>query len=268
MADFEDGDPGEQRYQRLPPEVYRRRRIVAALIALVVIGLVVWGVVFAVQRISASVGGGGAEASAAETENNNFASFSARPDSSGGSADPSGTASGSATGGPSASADPSATGEGSESPEPSESPGESEDPEESPSAEPSGQVQACGDSISVAASVNQESYAPGQSPVITATVVNDSENPCTVDPAGQVQYVITSGPAQVYDSKACGAAPEDGQEQTLEPGAEASQESTWNRDMTAYGCGDAATPAEPGYYWVTASVDGVASEPQLIRIEG
>ena len=262
MADFEDGDPGEQRHQRLPPEVYRRRRIVAALIALVVIVLVVWGVVFAVQRISASVGGGGAEVSTAETENNNFASFSARPDSSGGSGDPSGTASGSA------SADPSATGEGTESPDPSGSPGESEGPSGSPSAEPSGQVQACGDSISVAASVNQESYAPGQSPVITATVVNDSENPCTVDPSGQVQYVITSGPAQVYDSKACGAAPEGGQEQTLEPGAEARQESTWNRDMTAYGCGDAATPAEPGYYWVTASVDGVASEPQLIRIEG
>lgn len=266
MADFEDGDPGEQRYQRLPPEVYRRRRIVAALIALVVIGLVVWGVVFAVQRISAGLGDGGAEASAVETEDNNFASFSARPTSSGGgSAEPSGTASGSASADPSSSADPSATDEGSESPEPSESPGE---PEESPSADPAAQVQACGDSVSVAASVNQESYAPGQSPVITATVANDSENPCTVDPAAQVQYVITSGPAQVYDSKACGAAPEGGQEQTLEPGAEASQESTWNRGMTAYGCGDAATPAEPGYYWVTASVDGVASEPQLIRIEG
>ena len=37
--------------------------------------------------------------------------------------------------------------------------------------------------------------------------------------------------------------------------------------MNAYGCGQAAQQAKTGYYWVTATVNGVSSRPTLIVIQ-
>lgn len=269
MAEYEDYTPEDDDYERESPEVYRRRRIITAVVALLVLLLLIGGVIFSVKKISASVGG--QESTAAPTENNNFASFSARPTPSA-SSESEDEASDDPSASESASEDPSAVAEGEKqadaerTTEPAEEPAEpTAEPTEAPTEDQ--QPQACGAGLQVSVSVDQQSYAAGQNPQITTQVQQTGDNPCTVNlGSNNVQYLITSGPAQVFDSRTCQAEGTD-QEALVRPGEPATTSLTWDRQMTAYGCGDARQPAQIGYYWVTATVDGVSSQPQLIIIQ-
>lgn len=276
MTEYEDPTPengGNQGgYRRESPAVYRRRRIIALILALLVIVLVVWGVVFAVNKIAASIGGGsGGEASQSSTDN--FASFSARPSqSASGSSGPSGSAgpsaSASSSDGASASDKPSdqAEGDQSEKPDPDESKAEAvatTTPTESKPAQP----QACGSDIQVSANLDKGAYGQGENPVMSTTVKNSGDNPCNVDlGANKVTYEITSGSAEVYSTSKCGG---DGaaKQSTLEAGSAQTVSQSWDRSINALGCGDAAQPAQSGYYWLTVSVNGVPSEKQQIVLE-
>ena len=264
MADYEDYTPDEydEDYERESPEVYRRRRIITAIIALLVLVLVIWGVVFAFKKISATAGS--SESAASPSVNNNFASFSARPSSSqegqedeaDGSASPTSTES-------AAPAEETPQSTESQSVEPTESAAEPT----ATASEENQAPQACGSTLQVSVSVDQQSYAAGQNPQITAHVGSTSQSPCTVNlGTSNVNYVITSGPAQVFDSRTC-QGPGTAQETVIKPGETVTTAMTWDRQMTVYGCGEASLPAQTGYYWVTATVNGVSSEPQLIIIQ-
>ncbi|WP_129661342.1 hypothetical protein [Rothia uropygialis] len=270
MAEYEDPTPDddgfERGYRRESPEVYRRRRIIALILALLVIVLIVWGVVFAVNKIASSLTGG-SDASTSAPPSDNFASFSARPSpSASGSGGPSGSA------GPSASSSASASG----SSEPSESKSETPSPSESSAEAASGQTptesepakpEACGSNIQVNASLDKQSYGQGENPVMTAAVKNTGGDPCNIDlGASKVTYDITSGPADVYNNTKCGGGG-GSKEATLEAGGEQKVTQPWDRTINANGCGDASQPAQPGYYWLTVSVNGVPSEQQQIVIQ-
>lgn len=268
MADYEEFDGDGEEYEREAPEVYRRRRIIAAIIAVLAIILVVWALVFAFQRLTGSGDDDAAASSAAAGDN--FDSFSARP--TGGA---SGAASGSASAQPSESASSSAeatpTGESTASAdaEGAEASATPTDQAAAPTPEPTTQepVQACSDAFTVSTTVDKQAYAAGQQPVITTTVANGSQNPCTVDlGSASTTYQITSGPAHVYSSQTCQAQPTH-DEATLQAGAKQTTSLTWDRGMNAYGCGQAAQQAKTGYYWVTATVNGVSSQPTLIVIQ-
>ncbi|MGX6396740.1 hypothetical protein [Rothia kristinae] len=264
MADYEEFDGDGEEYEREAPEVYRRRRIIAAIIAILAIILVVWALVFAFQRLTGS--GDDTAAASSATAGDNFDSFSARPT---GSA--SGAASGSASAQPSesASAEASPTGQPSADAEGTEASASPTDQAAAPTPEPTTQqpVQACSDALTVSTTVDQQAYAAGQQPVITTTVANGSQNPCTVDlGSANITYQITSGPAHVYSSQTCQAQPTH-DEATLQAGAKQTTSLTWDRGMNAYGCGQAAQQAKTGYYWVTATVNGVSSRPTLIVIQ-
>ncbi|WP_143467976.1 hypothetical protein [Kocuria massiliensis] len=272
MAEYEDpmqdGEYEESGYQREAPEVYRRRRIIAVILALLVIILVVWAVVFAIGKVAASLGGGGASSSSSSATDN-FASFSARPTS---SASASGSASASASaspsGSPSGSNQPSASGSASPSDTASPSPSESS-AEAAPAPKPSepAKVEACGSNIQVQAAVDKKTFGPGENPVMTATVKNTAQNPCTMDlSSAKVTYDITSGPADVYSTNNCGPATAP-KEATIQPGASETTSQSWDRTINSVGCGAASQSVQPGYYWLTVSVNGVPSERQPIVIQ-
>lgn len=274
MAEFEDPTPGdgghEHGYQRESPAVYRRRRIIALILALLVIVLIVWGVVFAVGKIAASISGMGGGASTSAPPTDNFASFSARP-----------SPSGSGSGGPSGSIGPSASSTSSASGSPSESPSDSPSDAEAEGASPSRSTaedvsatrsegpkpQECGSNIQVSASLDKKAYSQGENPVMTANVKNTGGDPCTVDlGASKVTYEITSGPADVYSNAKCGGAG-GAKEATLPAGGTQTLTQPWDRTINVYGCGDSSQPAQPGYYWLTVSVNGVPSERQPIVLQ-
>lgn len=270
MDDYEDFEPGdggyEDDYERESPEVYRRRRIIAAIIAVLVIVLVVWGIVFAVNKVTGSSDSGASAATSSQADN--FASFSARPSSSAGASE---GASDQASA--SASDQPSASASGDQGKDAAA--GKKDDAQKSsPAAAPAkpaapAEPQACTPgALQVAATVDKPAYTAGQNPVLTAQVSNTGSDPCTVDlGTSHVTYQITSGPAQVFDSSTCPVPAAAQQQVTVDADGKQSAQITWPRQVTALGCGDKATAAQPGYYWLTVSVDGVPSEKKPILLQ-
>lgn len=243
------------------PEVYRRRRIIALLVLVLVLLL-------GISLVSWLVGRGGdseptAAASSTSASAEAFSDFSQR-------------ASESATASPSdsESADPSASSDESESAEPTESasqePSESAEPTEEATPEPTetpAVVAACTPAdLQVSLTADRTSYAAGQNPALAVVYTNTSDNPCLVTGGvANVDINITSGPAQVFNYAQCHAAPaEDAQ---VEAGATNTTSLSWDRSLNVLGCGTSAK-VQPGHYWATASVNGVNSQPVRIVITG
>ncbi|WP_238986145.1 hypothetical protein [Kocuria sp. SM24M-10] len=214
--------------RRVSPEVYRRRRIVAAVAAGVLLLLVAVGIGAAVVAMLGSdepeAAPAPAAASAAPTVSREpFADFTPRPDES-----------------PSASASAAAT--------------------EAPAEE-------CGADLAVRASTDRESYREGEEPVLVLTLENTGDDPCTVNAGtSQMVYEVSSGADTVFDSRHCQAGSEDA-ERTLEPGQEESARLTWNRQRTAEGCAEAGGEAQPGYYRLLVSLGERTSEPAAFVLE-
>lgn len=215
--------------RRESPEVYRRRRIVAAIAAGVLLVLVAVGLVAAVAGM---LGSGEADeapapdvatAPAAAASQEPFADFTPRPDE---------NASASV-----------------------------------PAAGTAGPVEDCGPALAVRASTDQESYAEGVEPVLVLTLENTGEDPCRVNAGtSQMVYEVTSGSDTVFDSRHCQAVSEDA-EVTVEPGQEESARLTWNRLRTAEGCAEAGGEAQPGYYRLVTSLGERTAEPVPFVLE-
>jgi hypothetical protein len=221
-------DPGSR---RLSPEVYRRRRLVAALAAGVLLVLVAVGLVSAVAGMLGPGEADGvpapeaATASAAAASEEPFADFTPRPDE---SASASGSASAAATEGP---------------------------------------VEECGPDLPVRASTDRESYPEDAEPVLVLTLENTGEEPCRVNAGtSRMVYEVTSGADTVFDSRHCQAGSEDA-ETTLEPGQEESARLTWNRLRTAEGCAEAGGEAQAGYYRLVTSLGERTAEPVPFVLE-
>ena len=250
----------------LPPEVYRRRRIVAVIALLAVILLLVAGVTSMVGIINGKKDA--TVASTATASGAPFQSFSARPSETA-SATPSASATASATASASASATASATPSvtASAAPTASVTPTAATTPAATPTAPaPTPSVTtaavaaACtANDLKVTVTPAKRTFAAGEQVSFHVTYTNSSKTPCAVGGEGAntgVDLNITSGAAQVYTRSLCAATAV--QKAEVAAGAEAATDLAWDRKINVLGCSSAST-AQKGSYWATATVNGVSS---------
>lgn len=250
----------------LPPEVYRRRRIVAVIALLAVILLLVAGVTSMVGMINGKKDA--TVASTATASGAPFQSFSARPSETA-SATPSASATASATASASASATASATPSvtASAAPTASVTPTAATTPAATPTAPaPTPSVTtaavaaACtANDLKVTVTPAKRTFAAGEQVSFHVTYTNSSKTPCAVGGEGAntgVDLNITSGAAQVYTRSLCAATAV--QKAEVAAGAEAATDLAWDRKINVLGCSSAST-AQKGSYWATATVNGVTS---------
>ena len=250
----------------LPPEVYRRRRIVAVIALLAVILLLVAGVTSMVGMINGKKDA--TVASTATASGAPFQSFSARPSETA-SATPSASATASATASASASATASATPSvtASAAPTASVTPTAATTPAATPTAPaPTPSVTtaavaaACtANDLKVTVTPAKRTFAAGEQVSFHVTYTNSSKTPCAVGGEGAntgVDLNITSCAAQVYTRSLCAATAV--QKAEVAAGAEAATDLAWDRKINVLGCSSAST-AQKGSYWATATVNGVSS---------
>lgn len=250
----------------LPPEVYRRRRIVAVIALLAIILLLVAGVTSMVGMIN-----GKKDATVASTATPSgapFQSFSARPSetasatpsaSATASATASASASASATPSVTASATPSASVTTAAATTPAVTPTA---PAPTPSVTTAAAVAACtANDLKVTVTPAKRVFATGEQVSFHVTYTNSSKTPCAVggeDANTGVDLKITSGAAQVYTRSLCAATAV--QKSEVAAGAEGATDLAWDRKINVLGCSSAST-AQKGSYWAAVTVNGVSSAP-------
>lgn len=258
----------------LPPEVYRRRRIVAVIALLAVILLLVAGVTSMVGMINGKKDA--TVASTATASGAPFQSFSARPSETA-SATPSASATASATASASASATASATPSvtASAAPTASVTPTTATTPAATPTAPaptPSvtnaAAVAACtANDLKVTVTPAKRTFAAGEQVSFHVTYTNSSKTPCAVGGEGAntgVDLNITSGAAQVYTRSLCAATAV--QKSEVAAGAEGATDLAWDRKINVLGC-SSASAAQKGSYWAAVTVNGVSSAPVNFMIQ-
>lgn len=250
----------------LPPEVYRRRRIVAVIALLAIILLLVAGVTSMVGMIN-----GKKDATVASTATPSgapFQSFSARPSETA-SATPSTSATASATA--SASATPSVTASAAPTasvttaavtPAATTPAATPTAPAPTPSVTTAAAVAACtANDLKVTVTPAKRTFAASEQVSFHVTYTNSSKTPCAVggeDANTGVDLKITSGAAQVYTRSLCAATAV--QKAEVAAGAEAATDLAWDRKINVLGCSSAST-AQKGSYWASVTVNGVSSAP-------
>ena len=245
----------------LPPEVYRRRRIVAVIALLAIILLLVAGVTSMVGMIN-----GRKDATVASTATASgapFQSFSARPSETA-SATPSASATASATATASASASVTPSVTASVAPTASATTATPvatpTTPAPTPSVTTAAVVAACtANDLKVTVTPAKRTFAAGEQVSFHVTYTNSSKTPCAVGGEGAntgVDLNITSGAAQVYTRSLCAATAV--QKSEVAAGAEGATDLAWDRKINVLGCSSAST-AQKGSYWATATVNGVTS---------
>ena len=250
----------------LPPEVYRRRRIVAVIALLAIILLLVAGVTSMVGMIN-----GKKDATVASTATPSgapFQSFSARPSETA-SATPSASATASASA--SASATPSVTASAAPTasvttaaatPAATTPAATPTAPAPTPSVTTAATVAACtANDLKVTVTPAKRVFAAGEQVSFHVTYTNSSKTPCAVGGEGAntgVDLKITSGAAQVYTRSLCAATAV--QKSEVAAGAEGATDLAWDRKINVLGCSSAST-AQKGSYWAAVTVNGVSSAP-------
>lgn len=245
----------------LPPEVYRRRRIVAVIALLAVILLLVAGVTSMVGMINGKKDA--TVASTATASGAPFQSFSARPSETA-SATPSASATASATATASASASVTPSVTASAAPTASATTATPvatpTTPAPTPSVTTAAVVAACtANDLKVTVTPAKRVFAAGEQVSFHVTYTNSSKTPCAVGGEGAntgVDLNITSGAAQVYTRSLCAATAV--QKSEVAAGAEGATDLAWDRKINVLGCSSAST-AQKGSYWATATVNGVTS---------
>ena len=252
----------------LPPEVYRRRRIVAVIALLAIILLLVAGVTSMVGMIN-----GKRDATVASTATPSgapFQSFSARPSETA-SATPSASATASASASASASATPSVTASvaptasvttAAATPTATTPAATPTAPAPTPSVTTAAAVAACtANDLKVTVTPAKRTFAAGEQVSFHVTYTNSSKTPCAVGGEGAntgVDLKITSGAAQVYTRSLCAATAV--QKSEVAAGAEGATDLAWDRKINVLGCSSAST-AQKGSYWAAVTVNGVSSAP-------
>ena len=252
----------------LPPEVYRRRRIVAVIALLAIILLLVAGVTSMVGMIN-----GKKDATVASTATPSgapFQSFSARPSETA-SATPSASATASATASASASVTPSVIASAAPTasvttaavtPAATTPAATPTTPAPTPSVTTAAAVAACtANDLKVTVTPAKRTFAAGEQVSFHVTYTNSSKTPCAVGGEGAntgVDLKITSGAAQVYTRSLCAATAV--QKSEVAAGAEGATDLAWDRKINVLGCSSAST-AQKGSYWAAVTVNGVSSAP-------
>ncbi|MBG6190800.1 hypothetical protein IWX64_001752 [Arthrobacter sp. CAN_A212] len=224
------GDTSRDGTPRVSPRVYHRRRIAVLILALLVVGALVWAGIVIAGLIGGDQNG---EAAPAPT-----AAPSAAP----------------ATPTPAAAE--------------STGPAETSEPTEEPSASPSPTEDACAEAqVEVAASTDAEAYEPERNPVLTLTVSNTGDEACPVNVGtSQMEFLVTSGENRVFSSADCQEGAEDLIREIPAGGSEEAN-FTWERIRSLPGCETVeATPA-PGSYDLTVSLGDRTSDASTFELQ-
>ena len=245
----------------LPPEVYRRRRIVAVIALLAIILLLVAGVTSMVGMINGKKDA--TVASTATASGAPFQSFSARPSETA-SATPSASATASATATASASASVTPSVTASAAPTASATTATPvatpTTPAPTPSVTTAAVVAACtANDLKVTVTPAKRTFAAGEQVSFHVTYTNSSKTPCAVGGEGTntgVDLNITSGAARVYTRSLCAATTLP--KADVAAGSEGATDLAWDRKINVLGCSSASN-AQKGSYWATATVNGVTS---------
>ena len=241
----------------LPPEVYRRRRIVAVIALLAIILLLVAGVTSMVGMINSKKDA--TVTSTATASGAPFQSFSARPSATA-SATPSASATASASASATASATPSVTASAAPTASVTTAAATPTTPAPTPSVTTAAVVAACtANDLKVTVTPAKNTFAAGEQVSFHVTYTNSSKTPCAVGGEGTntgVDLSITSGAAQVYTRSLCEATAV--QKSEVAAGAEGATDLVWDRKINVLGCSSTST-AQKGSYWATATVNGVTS---------
>ncbi|MBO0909293.1 MULTISPECIES: hypothetical protein [Arthrobacter] len=217
--------------ERPSAAVYRRRRIVAGiLVLLVLIGLV--------AGISAAVNMLRGDDSASATETTEEATLPG-PDSQQPGAAPAGTAA------------PTA---------PAASPAATASATAAPALCPPA-------SVGVSATTDALSYTAGVAPMLTMTVTNTGAEACDVNVGtSQMEFIITSGSDRIFSSADCQQAGED-LFKTIKPNTVETAKFSWDRQRSAPGCSEVASNPNPGTYSFTARLGNISSERTTFELE-
>lgn len=238
----------------LPPEVYRRRRIVAVIALLAIILLLVAGVTSMVGMINSKKDA--TVTSTATASGAPFQSFSARPSASA-TASASASATASATPSVTASAAPTASVTTAAATTSAAIP---TTPAPTPSVTTAAVVAACtANDLKVTVTPAKRTFAAGEQVSFHVTYTNSSKTPCAVGGEGAntgVDLSITSGSAQVYTRSLCEATAV--QKSEVAAGAEGATDLVWDRKINVLDCSSTST-AQKGSYWASATVNGVTS---------
>jgi hypothetical protein len=105
-------------------------------------------------------------------------------------------------------------------------------------------------------------------PVLTATVTNIGDDPCTVD-AGDVtrEVLVTSGDDRVWSTKDCATEESASRQLLLGAGAADAVDIEWARVRSAQGCPSDLPAPKPGTYQAVAKL-GSASSQTVVFILG
>lgn len=238
----------------LPPEIYWRRRVLVAVLALFAVVVVVLLIVFV---------GGGKDSSqnAATASSTTPVTTSALPPSQApDGADPSAGNNGGAAGGAGGSG-----GAGSGAASASASPSGGGVP--TPGAVVAGGP--CPDAnISVVVGADKATYALGEQPTFEATVTNAGPVACSRDiGSGQQQLIVLTldGSKQLWTNFDCTFQPGIKNE-VLQPGQQLRYKLQWAGTTSAPGCQAQRVPVAPGAYQVVAQLGAKRSAPVTFNI--
>ncbi|GAA1142064.1 hypothetical protein GCM10009672_10730 [Nesterenkonia lutea] len=123
--------------------------------------------------------------------------------------------------------------------------------------------------LQVRADTGSESYAPGFAPMLVMEVENTADYACTADlGTTEQEFVVAHAGATVFSTAECTLTRES-LEVELEPGQVEQAHFTWPRSDSSADCTEPDRSLSPGSYELTVSLQGVRSEPhEFILSEG
>ncbi|NVM97421.1 hypothetical protein [Arthrobacter sp. SDTb3-6] len=209
------------RRPKVSAKVYRRRRQVVGVLALIVLALLVVGGI-GIANLFRGAGASDAGNPAAAVSST------------------------------SAPSDTTSTGTTSDaaSPAPSAAP---------PATPPSGVCNEAG--IKVSGAVDKTSYAAGVDPTLSLRVTNTGPAPCDINVGtSQMEFKVTSGADMVFNSKDC-QADASNLVKNLMPGASETAKFTWKRNRSTANCAKVTGTPVAGTYVFVATLGKWSSEP-------
>ncbi|NLU62613.1 hypothetical protein HCA61_10075 [Rhodococcus sp. HNM0563] len=243
----------------LPPEIYWRRRVLAIVVAVVVLALVIWAVL-------AFTGGDDPETEPAASGTTMSETTATTPDGSGveAGAETGSDDSGSDTAG-SGSSNSSNASSGSSTPS-----GGAESDEADPDA-PTTPVSAstapgqCSDqSLAVRVTAGEPNYQVGAEPEFTIVITNIGTSSCERDLGAGLQQVLVytlDGNQRVWANTDC--FPDSTADvRSLRPGDQAAFSVRWSGTTSEPGCATPREPVQPGAYTVVGQLGGLRSTPE------
>ena len=115
--------------------------------------------------------------------------------------------------------------------------------------------------VTVVAGPQNAAFKGDKRPTFKITVTSKGPSACMVDPTTNSKIVIKSGDEKWFDSSTCkDYATFDAEKFLLQPGDVKDLSTTWNRGRDDKGCSADLQTAHPGYYWITATVQGLAAD--------